>query len=184
MRYLAENAFRVPPFILNEEILFRIQAEGQVARTRQAQAGVLNGLFSSTRMNRLVEYEALQPQGQAYTLADLLGDARESVWSELSQGSVRIDVYRRNLQRAYLEALGRLLAPPTAEAPAGGARGGGAGAAAPQFPSDVRPAVRGHLVELDRAVESAIGKAGDGMTRLHLRDVRMEIEQLLDPSRR
>jgi hypothetical protein len=182
--YLAQNAFRVPAFILNDEILFRIQAEGQVARIRQAQSGVLNSLFNSARMNRLVEYEALLRSGQAYTLADLLGDTRQAVWSELSAGSVRIDVYRRNLQRAYLESLGRLLSPPppaAAAAPGGGGPGGGAAAAAS---SDVRPAVRGHLVELDRAVESAIGKAGDGMTRLHLRDVRMEIERMLDPTSR
>jgi hypothetical protein len=184
--YLAQNAFRVPAFILNDEILFRIQAEGQVARIRQAQAGVLNSLFNVARMNRLVEYEALQRGGTAYTLADLLGDTREAVWTELSAGTVRVDVYRRNLQRAYLEALDRLLNPPppaAAAAPGGGGPGGG-GAAAATASSDVRPAVRGHLVELDRAVESAIAKAGDGMTRLHLRDVRMEIERMLDPTAR
>jgi hypothetical protein len=177
--YLGQNAFRVPDFILNDEILFRIQAEGQVARIRQAQAGVLNSLFNSARMNRLVEYEALLPASQAYTLADLLGDTRQSVWTELSAGSVRINVYRRNLQRAYLESLDRLLNPPAPAAPTPGVGGGGVGT----LSSDVRPSVRGHLVELDRAVEAAIGKAADGMTRLHLRDVRMEIERMLDPRR-
>jgi hypothetical protein len=180
--YLGQNAFRVPDFILNDEILFRIQAEGQVARIRQAQAGVLNSLFNSARMNRLVEYEALLPAGQAYTLADLLGDTRQSVWTELSAGSVRINVYRRNLQRAYLESLDRLLNPPAPAVAAPGGGGGGAGATATSS-SDVRPSVRGHLVELDRAVEAAIGKAADGMTRLHLRDVRMEIERMLEPRR-
>ena len=184
IRYLGQNAFRVPAFILNQEVLFRIQAEGQVARIRQAQAGVLNGLFNQGRLNRLVEYEALVPAGQAYTLADLLGDTHEAVWTELSAPTVRIDVYRRNLQRAYLEGLDRLVNPPEpAEgAGAGGGRGGGPGGQ--PFASDVRPAVRGHLTELDRAIEAAIGKTGDAMTRLHLRDARMEIAKILDPAGR
>jgi hypothetical protein len=52
----------------------------------------------------------------------------------------------------------------------------------PQFATDARPALRGHLVELDRAIEQAIPRAADGMTRLHLRDIRLEIERLLDPA--
>jgi hypothetical protein len=32
-------------------------------------------------------------------------------------------------------------------------------------------------VELDRAVQAAIPRAGDGVTRLHLRDLRVEIDR-------
>jgi hypothetical protein len=175
MRFLADNAFRVPDFLLEPEILFRIQAEGQVARIRQAQAGVVNSLFNESRLNRLVEYEALLPAGQAYTLADLLSDARAGAWSELAAPSVRVDVYRRNLQRAYLETIERLVDPPEPEASATGAV-----QQTPRFNSDVRPAMRGHLVDLRQAAQAALAKAADGMTRLHLRDVQMEIDRLLD----
>jgi len=179
LRYLSENAFRVPAWFLDEDILFRIEAEGQVRRIRQAQASVLNSLFNENRMNRLVEYEALLPAGESYTIADLLGDAKNGAWTELSAARVTIDVYRRNLQRAYLEALDRLVNPP---APAPAVPGGpGGGPAQPRFNSDVRPAVRGHLQELDQAAQAAVPKAADGMTRLHLRDVHMEIQRILDP---
>jgi hypothetical protein len=100
------------------------------------------------------------------------------VWSELSQSRVTIDVYRRNLQRAYIEAVERVIFPP--EPPPGQQLPGGQ--QAPQFPTDARPAMRGHLVELDRAIEQAIARAADGMTRLHLRDIRLEIERLLNPA--
>ncbi|HUF67979.1 MAG TPA: zinc-dependent metalloprotease [Longimicrobiales bacterium] len=178
LAYLRQNAFLVPEFLLDDEILFRIQAEGQVARIRQAQAGVINGLFNLNRLNRLIEYEALMPAGQSYTIADLLDGTRAGVWSELSGQNIRINVYRRNLQRAYIEAIEELVVPeePAAEAPAGG--GGGGGGAA-NFISDVRPAMRGHLVDLRQAVQNAVGRAGDAMTRLHLRDVVMEIDRIL-----
>ena len=49
--------------------------------------------------------------------------------------------------------------------------------------SDVRPALRGELVELERQVRAAIGRSADAMTRLHLEDVRREIQRLLEPPR-
>jgi hypothetical protein len=179
LTYLRQNAFLVPEFLLDDEILFRIQAEGQVARIRQAQAGVINGLFNLNRLNRLIEYEALMPASQSYTIADLLDGTRAGVWSELSGQNIRINVYRRNLQRAYIEAIEELVVPeePAAEPPAGGGGGGGGGGAT--FISDVRPAMRGHLVDLRQAAQNAVGRAGDAMTRLHLRDVVMEIDRIL-----
>ena len=179
IRYLSANAFRVPDWLLDQEILRRIEAEGVVNRVRTAQGGVVNSLLNSPRLNRLVEYEALSRQGETYTIADLIGDLDAGIWSELSAARVRIDVFRRNLQRTYIEAIERVLYPPrpaAAQAAPPGLPG-----AAPVAPSDARPALRGHLVELDRKVESAIGRAADGMTRLHLRDIRLEIERLLDP---
>ncbi|HUF26798.1 MAG TPA: zinc-dependent metalloprotease, partial [Gemmatimonadaceae bacterium] len=179
LRYLNANAFRVPAFMLDRDVLFRIEAEGQIRRIRMAQAGVLNALFNENRLNRLIEYEALAARPtDAYTIAELLDDLRSGVWTELTSGSVRIDVHRRNLQRAYLEAIDRTLnpPPPPTNLPPGFPQ------PPARFQSDVRPTLRGHLQELDRAIANAIPRAADGMTRLHLRDLRMEIERLLDPT--
>lgn len=177
--WLSENAFRVPDFLLDPDVLRRIEPYGVVGRIRQAQAGVLNSLFNETRLNRLIEYEAMAPAGQAYTLGDMLSDLRGAVWGELRQNRVRIDVYRRNLQRAYIEAIDRTLNPPP-QPPQGGPFGQNQ---PPRYAGDARAALRGHLAELDQAAQSAIGRAGDEMTRLHLRDLRMEIEKLLEMGR-
>ncbi len=45
---------------------------------------------------------------QTYTPIDLFTDLRTGIWSELSTGKT-IDVYRRNLQRAYIERLEYLM---------------------------------------------------------------------------
>lgn len=47
----------------------------------------------------------------------------------------------------------------------------------------MRPVLRGELMELDRMAQRAIPRARDAMTRLHLQDVRMEIERILNPDR-
>jgi hypothetical protein len=182
MRYLEENAFTVPAWLIDKDVLWRVQQEGTITRLRQAQTGVLNSLLNTARMNRLVEYEALaEPNEDTYTLPEMLGDLRRTVWSELSDSNVRIDVYRRNLQRAYVETVKNQLTPPPApgaQAPAGIPVG-----LLPQasFPSDIRPALRGELRALDEAVRAALTRTTDAMTRLHLQDIRFEIERILRP---
>jgi hypothetical protein len=181
MRYLAENAFRVPTMFLNPQILRRIEQEGVVNRIRAAQAGVMNSLLAVSRLNRLVEYEALAgPRGDTYTVAEFLADLRRGAWTELTQSNPRVDVYRRNLQRAYIEAADRAINPPALPASATPAQQAAATAARV---SDARALLRGELVELQRAVQTATNRTNDAMTRLHLRDVNLEITRILDPTR-
>jgi hypothetical protein len=177
MTFLASNAFQLPAWFVNDEIIFRIQAEGHVDRVRAAQANVLETLLNEFRIRRLSEYEALLPAGQAYTVGDLMSDLRRGVWGELTQNRVAVDVYRRNLQRAYLESMEELLNPPrpAANAPQFGPQ-------RPRYPSDVRAAARGELIELQRQARAGMNRAADTMTRLHLRDVDMEISAILDPA--
>ncbi len=175
MRFLAENAFTTPAYFVEPELLRRIEAGGVLDRLRNAQGAVIRSLINSARMDRLVEYEALAGStARAYTTADLLGDLRRAVWAELDRPAVRVDVYRRNLQRAYLEAVDAQLNPPRpANAPAT--------APDPRPGSDSRPALRGELADLDAAAQRAQARAGDAMTRMHLRDIRMEIDRILNP---
>ena len=183
VRFLTANAFNTPSYFIQPEILRRIEPEGVLGRIRQAQGNVLNSLFSESRLNRLIEYEALAAKsGDAYTVGELLRDLRSGVWGELSASNVKIDVYRRNLQRAYIESVQRQLAPPAAPTPAQGGPPAGP-PAPPRFTSDARPLLRGHLVELDRAVENALPRTRDEVTRLHLQDVRLQIDNILNPDK-
>lgn len=181
VRFLTANAFNAPPYFTRPEILRRIEPEGVLGRIRQAQGNVLNSLFSESRLNRLIEYEALAAKsGDAYTVGELLRDLRSGVWGELSASNVKIDVYRRNLQRAYIESIERQITPPTTPATPAPILVGGP-PAPPRFTSDARPLLRGHLVELDRAVQSALPRTRDDVTRLHLQDVRLQIDNILNP---
>ena len=184
MRFLNQNAFHPPEYFLDQDILRRIESEGVVSRFRTAQTRVLATLLADSRLNRLIEYEALaNGEAQPYTVADLLGDMRRGIWGELTMPSVRVDVFRRNLQRAYLETVDARINPPprTTPAPGPGGPGGQGQNAAPQA-TDARPILRGELIELDRAVQAAIRKASDPMTRLHLEDVRLQIQRTLNPN--
>jgi hypothetical protein len=182
--FLARNAFVVPAYFTNPEILRRIEQEGAVARIQSAQASVLNALLAPVRLQRLIEYEALAAgSNDVYTVAELLGDLRRGVWTELTAPNPRVTVHRRNLQRAYLETVDRQINGAAAGA-AHGAGSGGVELAAPsgaRFASDARPLLRGELMELDRQAGSALARTTDAMTRLHLRDVQHQLERILNP---
>jgi hypothetical protein len=181
MRYLTDNAFRVPAMFLDADILRRIEQEGVVDRIRGAQGGVMNSLLGVNRLNRLVDYEALAgPRGEAYTMAEFLADVRRGAWTELTAGDPRIDVYRRNLQRAYLDAANRAVNPP--DPPSGASAAQQQAAQAARF-SDARALLRGELVELRRVAQTALTRTRDGMTRLHLHDVVRRIGEILEPPR-
>ena len=164
VKFLADNAFKAPKWALNAEILRRIEPVGVLDRIEASQRRVLNSLLSSTRVLRLVEQDAIDGPA-AYAPLEFLADVRHGVWSEIyAPGTLPIDAYRRNLQRAYVDMLSSRINGALAQS------------------DDARAFFRGELRTLDRDVESAISRQQDRATLLHLQDVRMEIARALDPA--
>ncbi len=161
VRFLNENAFRTPDFMIQPEILRRIEPSGVIARIRNSQRSVMNLLLNPDRFTRLVEQEALDPN--AYTPVEFLGDLRNGVWSELAEGSVRMDAFRRNVQRLYLDLID--------------ARLNGNDAVS----DDMRAFLRGQLTILDGEVSASVARAADQASRFHLEDVRAHVSRILDP---
>jgi hypothetical protein len=179
--FLNQNAFQTPTFFLVEDILRRIEPNGSVARILSAQSGILNSLLQNNRLIRLSEYEHGMRPGTAYSVMELLSDVRGGLFAELRSNG-EIDVYRRSLQRAYVEALDTKINPPPASTAAVAVPGGGRGGA-PQLDarlSDIYPAVRAELRALDAQLRDAAGRSS-GMKRAHLEDLRYRIEQALNP---
>jgi hypothetical protein len=172
IQFLNANVFEVPDWILDPEILRRIEAEGSIERIRVAQMAVLGSLMSEARLNRLIEYESLAEEGHdVYSLAELSQDLRAGLWTELDGGGrVSVDVYRRNLQRGYLDLVDARLNPP---APA-------EGETPARVLSDVRPVLRGDLRWLRERLASALPRAADEITRLHIADLQEEVERIFE----
>ena len=173
VKFLSERAFKVPTMFMDEEILWRIESRGAVDRIRDAQTSLFRSLLSPSKLNTLVDYEARLGNG-TYTLAEYMSDLHAGVWGELTQGRVAVDIYRRNLQRAYLDRINAELNPPAPSATAPKPTGWG---------SDVRAMYRAELRTIDQQAARAQSRAADAITRVHLADVRAEIEKILDASR-
>ncbi|HEU0016504.1 MAG TPA: zinc-dependent metalloprotease [Longimicrobium sp.] len=179
MRFLNEQVFRTPTYLVRPEIASRFEAGGMINRINGAQVRVLNNLFDDGRMNRLLEQEALNRSG-AYPLASMLDDLRRGVWSEIYGGSPAADAYRRELQSDYLSIINRKLNPPPAEPfPAVLIQLG----IRPPLPlsDDAKSHLRGELSTLRADLVRAIPRTTDRPTRLHLQGAVHRIDEILDP---
>jgi hypothetical protein len=182
MRFIDENVFQTPTYLIQPAIARRVEAAGMITRITNAQARVLTSLLNDQRLNRLIENEALSVgTNDVYSLAGMLDDLRRGVWTELGQSRVSIDPYRRTLQNRYLDELDNKLNPPTQST-----------TQAPQFPgftppapllADARSQLRGELVSLRGEIRRAVPKAGDRETRLHLEAADHQIGEILDPKK-
>jgi hypothetical protein len=162
VKFLLEQAFQTPSFMIRPDILRRIQPTGVIARVRTAQNSLVNGLLQGARLDRMVEQAALDGAA-AYAPIEFLSDLRQGVWSELGAPAAPIDIYRRNLHRSYLAAIDDRL------------NGGAA-------PSDeVRALLRGELRALDALIGNVLPAVTDEVSRRHLQDARDEIATSLDP---
>ena len=182
VRFIVDNGFATPTYFLRDDILRYIEVEGALRRINQQQNSFLSSLFNDRRMERLIEFEALPAtRRDAYPLSEMLADVRNGVWSELDDGSVRIDAFRRELQRSYLTQVNNKVNPAPFVPPAG---------FPPEFllqigparsTSDVKSLFKEELRTLDAEAAKALGRAADRETRAHLNDVRDQIKKILDP---
>ena len=177
MKFLQENAFATPTWLLDPVVLRKIESSGSIDRIGNAQAAVLAGLVSNDRLARMIEIDALPATGERYTLPTMLTDLRKGVWSEI-YGGKPIDAYRRRLQRAYLEAMAAKInpAPPNPALAAFGLAGPSARALA-----DFRGLLRAEMSDLSREMTTALTRTTDRTTRAHLDDARDQIKKMLDP---
>ena len=180
VRFINEQVFRTPKYLIRPDIASRIEAAGMIARINAAQGRVLTNLLDDGRMNRLLEQEAMNPDG-AYALAAMLDDVRRGVWAEVYAARPNADAYRRELQSDFLAQIDRKLNPPPA-----------APATPPQFQfgpppaplaDDAKSHLRGELVTLRADIQRAIPRTTDRPTKLHLQGAVHRIEQILDPQK-
>lgn len=172
MKFLNDNAFTTPNWLLDEEILNRIQAQGATENIKRLQSGILRSTMNAGAMIRLSEQSAFDDN--AYTLLEALEDLRRGIWNEIyKSGSNNIDAFRRNLQREYLSAIAVLF---KEDSQGGGFRG-------PTLDiqdSDIRPSLRHELTELKNDISSKVSTRTNAETRAHLKDVLIRIDDILD----
>jgi hypothetical protein len=176
MEWLGDQVFATPDWMLDYDVLSRIESAGVIDRIRGLQGRVLNQVLDPRRMERLVEAEA-KLGDDAYTLGEMLDDLRAEVWSELASGQA-IDPFRRNLQRAYLERLEYLM---TEEPEELSGFFSGSLNEVDVSQSDIRAFVRGQLTTLRGEILRGLGRTSHRATRLHLQDAIVRIDDILNP---
>jgi hypothetical protein len=102
-------------------------------------------------------------------------DLRVGLWSELASGA-KLEVFRRNLQKAYIERMKYLLTEQMVPSPANREYYSVA-------QSDVRSTARGELKALLASIKLAKIKYKDTETLYHLEDCNDRIQTILYPGK-
>lgn len=150
-----------------------------VARSQQA---VLNRLISNTTLTKLIAAEALDG-AKAYKVTDFFADMNNSIFREVKNKQA-IDLYRRNLQKMYVQELIDMVNP----APAPAATQTTARRATPTTPSlnpmqtDVVSVAKGELRNIQSQIKAAAAGQTDSLSNYHLLDLADRIDQALNPN--
>ena len=169
--FLGKQLFETPEWLLDKNILNKITNPVAAEQVGNVQVSILNNLLSPARLSRLATSGNRFGTATTYTIDVMMDDVKKTVWSELSTKKA-IDGYRRNLQKAYVEALINIVDPSTAMP---------AAQSAATKNTDVVSVARAQLIALKQQVDGAIPGTADKMSKYHLQDVSFRIKKALDP---
>jgi Met-zincin/Domain of unknown function (DUF5117)/Domain of unknown function (DUF5118) len=178
MSFLNKNLFTTPTWLINPDIFSKTGTD-PVSVIGSRMESVLNSLLSNVRMAKLISAEATLGNN-AYTLTELMGDLQKNIWTEIYSRKP-IDVYRRNLQKAFIERFGSIINP---AAPSSSSFGGIVitfGPSVDARKTDIVSVAKGTLKSLRTDINAALPSITDKMTRYHLQDVLERIGKILDP---
>ena len=169
MNFLSDQLFTTPKWLLNQSVLDNIDLNPLEVVSR-LQGSTLSRLLSNSTLSKLVAAETTDG-ASAYKISDLFTDLNGAILTELKSGSA-IEVYRRNLQKAYIEKLISIAKPaptPSATNAILVARGGGGGLSASL--SDVMSVVKGQLRDMETMIKIASNTQSDSLSKYHLQDL-------------
>ncbi len=175
--FLNKQLFETPSWLLDKNILNKISNPVVTEMVGNVQANIMNSLLSPVRLNRMVISTNRFAGQDTYTVDKMIDDLKKGVWSELTTKKT-IDGYRRNLQKAYVDALINVINPAAAPIPT---FTGSAVVNVNTRNTDVVSVARGELVDLKAQITAAIPGTTDKMSKYHLQDMAFRITKALDP---
>ncbi len=159
--FLLEHALSTPTNFTGEDIIARLTAEGTAQRILTAQTALLRNLISTRRVDRLAEIEQTSTNA-TYAPAKLFSDIRAGLFRELDNTPPDIDLYRRNLQRSYVDMLFANIKTPVGN-------------------SDLPAYSRAELEAIRELIRKGDVSRAKPVVQLHCKDLTARIARALDP---
>jgi hypothetical protein len=173
--FFNKQLFTTPFWLINSAELSKFDNGIMINRIKSVQTATLGNVLLPYRLSRMYDNEARNGTN-AYTVTDLFSDLDAGIFA-----AGKPDVFKRNLQRAYIEDLKSLLNDDSRIFPgATPAQLASAGITPINMTlSDIRPMVRAELAAIDKRLP----KGGDAITLAHYADLHSRIKEALNPTR-
>ncbi|WP_419869747.1 zinc-dependent metalloprotease [Chryseobacterium sp. CT-SW4] len=153
MKFLEENIFTTPQWLVRKEI-FDKTGKTSLKTIEEVQKGVLGRILSPMVLQNMYQMQSVDKN--TYSVMELFSDLNGSIIKNDP------DIYKRNLQRNYVEAMIRLVNPKI------------------QDQSDVVAIARGNLNTIKKEF-STMSNTSDSINKYHYEDLVFRIEKALDP---
>ncbi|MGO4904227.1 zinc-dependent metalloprotease [Flavobacterium sp. W20_MBD1_R3] len=178
--FLNTQLFTTPKWLLNQDILSKINPENGVEAIKGMQDATLNSLLAGDRMVRLLETSSTSKDN--YSVDELMTDLSKGIFSELKNKNT-IDIYRRNIQKLYVDKMIELLKPGNANVrsvPVGVTYGFNT-RKVNLAQTDLPSIARGQLNSLKNDLKLSTSGMSDRISKYHVLDLISRIGEALDP---
>lgn len=177
--FLNGQLFTTPTWLLDPNVFSKIKPESGVEAIKAIQDGTLSSLFAGDRMVRLMETAAISPKN--YSVDELMTDLKKGIFSELASGG-KIDIYRRNIQKLYVDKLIGLLKPGNVVVRSNsvGSTYGMNSRTVNLAQTDLPSIARGQLIALKNEMKVASTRM-DRLSKFHLLDLVARIDTAMNP---
>jgi hypothetical protein len=161
MRFINQQVFNTPTWLLDKKIL-SCTGSYPLEIINNLQESTFSKLISSQTFNRLINIGSVN--SKSYSIIEFFHDLQKGVWSELDN-KTPVDLYRRNLQKLYIDRMIFYVSAPTAASAAKS--------------TEYSAVVKAQLVTLRAKMRVALPVVQDSMTRYHLQDLIDKIDNAL-----
>ena len=169
VKFLNTQLFTTPKWLLDPSVLAKINPENGVEAMKTIQDGSLSSLLAGDRMVRLLETSSVDKAN--YSVDELMVDLGNGIFSEIKTGAT-IDIYRRNLQKLFVNKIAALLKPETVNV-----RSAGVTRRVNLDETDLPSIARGQLNSLRNEMRLALVKTPDRLSKFHLLDLIARIDK-------
>jgi hypothetical protein len=181
IQFLQDQLFKTPKWIVDNTIS-SYTGTNKLTTISSIQESILSGLLSNNTLGKLFRFEA--DGSNAYTATELITDLRKGIWSELASRKP-IDIYRRDLQKAFVDRLVSNLTPDNAPVQiVSTGRGGGMIMSSDYSKTtDAMSIAKAQLHTLQAEIRAALPAYKDADSRAHLQDINDRITEALNPNK-
>ena len=160
LQWLLKNVFETQDWLLDKNILANINESGYTSNMLNLQTRQLNGLLNESRLKRMLDATVIEKD--FYPVEDFFRELKNGIFNEANYTS-NLDIFRRNLQKAFIEKMGILLNDKNLQN------------------TDIPSIVRGELDTMKIQLTIAKSRFINKISKYHYADCLEKIIKILDP---